>query len=53
MAWRLVIMPHDGRGSRSVRLGVGKIALVVVVLTCTMTSTLWLGWKLGEFIAAL
>ena len=51
MPWRVIVVPHDGRGARNLRLGSGRFVLVVTLVASMLMSALWLGWKLGELIA--
>lgn len=45
--WTLV-MTGPGRPSRSIRLGVARLAAATLLLCGLAASSLWLGWQLGE-----
>ena len=51
--WRLIILPNDGRAARSVKLGTGKLLLVVALAVAVVTTVLWLGWEVGARSARL
>lgn len=51
--WRLIILPNDGRAARNLKLGPGKVWLVVVFAAALLTTVLWLGWKIGALSARL
>jgi len=51
--WRLIVLPNDGRAARNVKLGAGKLLLLVVLAATVLTSVLWAGWQIGALSARL